>query len=253
VGSVLLVALAGTIRVAETAVRRRRAIRAETRRPLQLRVASVVLAVAVLLGGAAGVAAAVVRHRRAVDARHRRAAAASAFLAAERRSLVGTWVVDQRFTRLLAARPDQPLVETIRVAQRPPDHLITSPSGVDSVYQGQRMACGVGPDGQSHCRVAGALGPYADQVDGQVRNLATYVQGVDPPYAVVDQGRGCYLLQLAAGRAATAVFGTRARSCFDAATGGPTLTEVDRPEGEDLTVALNVSGTVTDDDLRPPA
>ena len=180
-------------------------------------------------------------------------AAARAFLAAERRSLLGTWVVQQRLTRLVSSRPGQPLVVSIHDAQRPPDHLITAPGSVDSVYQGRRMACGAGPDGALHCRAAGIAGSYGAQVDATMVSLATYVDGRSPPYSVGRAGQDCFALRLRTNRRPSTLFGTRAQYCFDAATGAPVRTEIDRPEGQDVTVALSVSATVTDEDLKPPA
>jgi len=144
-------------------------------------------------------------------------------------------------------------VESSRDAQRPPDHLITGPGVVDSVYQGRRKACGAGPDGAFHCKDASVVEPYAVQVDAQVVNLASYVQGPRPAYLVTSQPGGCFALQLRPHRLPTTAFGTRARLCFDPATAAPVLVEVDRPEGEDRTVATSVSGIVTDQDLRPPS
>jgi hypothetical protein len=179
--------------------------------------------------------------------------AARAFLAAQRRSLLATWVVEERFTRVVSARPGQPLTESIHHAQRPPDHLIVAPGSVDSVFRGRRLACGVGPDGQQHCRDAGLALPYREQVDTTMTNLATYVLGGRPPYLVSDAGRGCYLLRLRAGRVESSTFGTRSEFCFDPATSAPVRVEIDRSQGQDVTVAVSVSSTVTDQDLTPPA
>jgi len=204
------------------------------------------VSILVLMGLAAG---AIVFHGR----KRGGAAAARAFLAAERRSLLGTWVVEQRLTRLVSSRPGQPLVVPIHDAQRPPDHLITAPGTVDSVYGGRRMACGAGPDGVLRCRDAGVDRPYPAQVDATIASLATYVEGPSPPYSVRDAGRGCFVVRLGPNRPASTLFGTRARLCFDPATSAPVRTEVDRAEGQDVTVAVSVSATVTDEDLRPPA
>jgi len=205
------------------------------------------VAILVLLGLAAG-AVVVVR-----DGRPDGGAAARAFLAADRRSLVGTWVVEQRLTRLVSSRPGQPLVVSIHNAQRPPDHLITAPGLVDSVYQGRRMACGAEPDGALHCRDAGIAAPYSAQVDATMVNLATYVEGRSPPYSVGSSGQDCFVLRVRTNRRPSTLFGTRARYCFDVVTGAPVRTEIDRPEGQDVTVALSVSAAVTDEDLKPPA
>lgn len=178
---------------------------------------------------------------------------AKAFLAAQRRSLLATWMVEQRFTRLASSRPGQPLVESIHDAQRPPDHLIISSGGVDSVFRGMRMACGVGPDGQERCRDAGVATPYGDQVDATMASLMTYVLGSNPPYRVTDEGGGCFLLRLRPARLASTTFGVRSEYCFDPATSAPVRIEVDRPEGQDVTVATSVTASVSDADLTPPA
>jgi hypothetical protein len=178
---------------------------------------------------------------------------AHAFLAAQRRSLAATWMVEQRFTRLVSSRPGQPLVESIHDAQRPPDHLIISSGGVDSVFHGRRMACGVGPDGQAHCRDAGVATPYAEQVKATMASLMTYVLGPNPPYGVTDEGGGCFVLRLRPARVVSTTFGIRSEYCFDPTTSAPVRVEVDRPEGQDVTVATTVTATVSDADLMPPA
>jgi hypothetical protein len=47
-------------------------------------------------------------------------------------------------------------------------------------------------------------------------------------------------------------YGRRASYCFDAATGAPTLIEIERIEGRDRQQAVSVSAQVDDADLAPP-
>jgi hypothetical protein len=70
-------------------------------------------------------------------------------------------------------------------------------------------------------------------------------------YDVTATAAHCYDLRLRVTYPAPP-YGRRARFCFDADTGAPTLRDIDRAEGRDVQEAVSVSGQVTDADLAAP-
>ena len=88
------------------------------------------------------------------------------------------------------------------------------------------------------------------QTDGG--NYFDYVVGPQALYSVVGTGTGCFELRLRFVRFPAPPYGRLARFCFDGATGAPTLLDIDRIEGSDRQVAVQVSGSVSDEDLTPP-
>ena len=175
------------------------------------------------------------------------AAAASRFLVAWERSRLGTWAVEARFDRVTAA--GRTLRIDIHMAQRPPDRLITGLGTVNSRRNGERLACAPDAEGVVHCRPGGPAPPYADEVDAELRILATYVRGPTAFYAVAYDG-DCFRLRLRQ-RVLSPPYGERARFCFDPATGAPTRSEITKVQARDRTVAVSVRPTVSDDDLDP--
>jgi hypothetical protein len=175
------------------------------------------------------------------------AAAASRFLAAWERSRLGTWAVDARFERTTAA--GRRLEVDVHMAQRPPDRLVTGLGSVNARRGSRRLACAANEDGVVACREADVLGPYADEVAGDMQVLRTYVNGSGGFYAVREDG-ACFLLRLRL-RVLSPPYGVRARFCFDDATGAPIRSEIEKREATDRTVAVSVRGRVSDADLDP--
>ena len=185
-------------------------------------------------------------------ARHERSArapdASSAYIAAWRRSQLGTWKVTLRWDRVAGGGH---LAESVRIAQRPPDRLDEGGGNVQARRGDRQLACAAGEDGRLRCRDAGPAPPYEQQVDDGVALLRSQLMGPTRLYDVRKDLAGCFVLQLRV-RYPAPPYGRRARLCFDAATGAPTLIEVDRVEGRDRQQAVAVSGSVADADLAPP-
>jgi hypothetical protein len=174
-----------------------------------------------------------------------------AFLAAERRMLLGTWAVTETFTRKSA--DGRQLTSTIRRAQRPPDSLNEGPSSAEVLHQGRQLSCAAGPTGGLVCRDTGPAVPYPQQVDAQVATLRGYVVASLPLYRVAraaGAGPGnCWRLVLAAPLYPSPPYGQQAVFCFDPVTAAPIYSQQVRPQATDTTQAADVRGTVTDTDL----
>jgi len=177
-------------------------------------------------------------------------AARADFLDAWRRSRLSTWLVVLRFERRTSA--GRRLTSEVRIAQRPPDRLATGLGSIDARRHGRRLACTTGPRGALQCRDGGPAPPYGQEVDRELALLRGYLSGPDPLYRVRVEGGGCYRLELLVSMPAPP-YGRRARFCFDAATGAPVASEVDRAEATDRQQAIQVRATVGDADLAPPA
>ena len=174
-------------------------------------------------------------------------AAADAFLAAWRRSRLGTWVVDSRFERRTAAGAH--LTAEVHMAQRPPDRLVVGLGTVMGRRDGRRLVCHAGDSAVLTCRDGGTAPPYAAEVAEELGNLRGYVGPVGF-YAVAREAGGCFRLRLRAG-VLSPPYGQLARFCFDPGTGAPVRTEIERIEGVDRTVAVRVDPTPTSADLDP--
>ena len=155
--------------------------------------------------------------------------AAPAFLRVWRRSLTGTWVVEQRFDRVLAN--GRRLSSTVHRAQRPPESLVCSAA------TGKQRTC-----------EPPLTTPFDARVARDMALLRGYVTGRTRLYAVTAGDSGCFRLRLVAS-VLTPPYGRRATFCFDAATGAPLRSEVRRDEGIDRITAVKV-GVPTDADLR---
>ena len=181
---------------------------------------------------------------------HPSAAAATAFLADERRSRLGTWMVvlffERHTTKGGVVSGEQ------RIAQRPPDRLASGLGDLQSRHGDRSYACATGPTGTLACRDSGRALPYDASVAADLENLRTYVLGARPPYAVEQAAPHCYELRLQVRVAKPLVFGTRARLCFDDATGAPTSSEITRQGAVDSWRPLSVRARVSDADLTPP-
>jgi len=177
-----------------------------------------------------------------------KADAAPAYIAAWRRSQLGTWKVVLRWTRTVGTNQ---LQDEIRTAQRPPDRLSVALGSVSARRGDRLLACAEGSDGKLHCRDAGAAPPYDQTVANGEAVLRSQLLGPNRIYDVTATSANCFNLRL---RFSYPVppYGRQARFCFDEDTGAPTLSDIDRVEGRDTQEAISVSGQVSDADLAPP-
>lgn len=179
--------------------------------------------------------------------------AAQSFLAAWERSLLATYVVQSDFVRTL---PDgQQLKSDTTTVQQPPDtRLVTGLGSVSGRLNGKVVGCAGTPDNAAGCVTGAPASDYRDEVDAQVRQLESYVTGPRPLYRVVDFGDGpthCFRLDLAVALPSPP-YGDHALFCFDRRTGAPALTEIQRPEATDRTIAREIRTDVRPEDLRVP-
>lgn len=186
--------------------------------------------------------------QRADDASDEVATAAAEFVAAWRRSRLGTYVVHSTFRRTVAAGGG--FTGESSVAQRPPDRLERSFGSVTARVGDRVVLCRTAA-GVYRCDSGPTRRSYRSVVRGEVALLRGYVEGSAPLYAVAADG-DCFDLTL--GRPLPAPpYGTAARFCFDPDTGATTYLRVERDEATDVTEATSVSADVLVDDLRPPA
>lgn len=186
--------------------------------------------------------------QRADDASDEAATAAAEFVAAWRRSRLGTYVVHSTFRRTVAAGGG--FTGESSVAQRPPDRLERSFGSVTARVGDRVVLCRTAA-GVYRCDSGPTRRSYRSVVRGEVALLRGYVEGSAPLYAVTADG-DCFDLTL--GRPLPAPpYGTAARFCFDPDTGATTYLRVERDEATDVTEATSVSADVPVDDLRPPA
>jgi len=174
--------------------------------------------------------------------------AASAFVAAWKRSLEGTWAVDAVFERRIGTKR---ITFDVHEARRPPDHLRTAGGTVEGRVNGQLVACTTGADGALTCRDGGPAPPFADDVAKEVAILSGYFDGSEPLYRAEVQGGGCFGLVLRHTILAPP-YGESARFCFDARTGAPTQVEVRKRGSVDVTRTTAVRAEPTVGDLTPP-
>jgi hypothetical protein len=179
----------------------------------------------------------------------RGAPAAAAFLAAWERKLTGTYAVDQTFTRTVPSGAG--LRESMRLVQRPPDRLLSGLGALSGRVGGRLVRCPATADAAAPCLLDAAAPPYEEDVAGEVAVLRGYVTGERPLYAVTAYGDGCFALDLAL-RFPAPPYGDHALFCFDALTGAPALTVIERVEGVDRTEADTIEAVVSDEDLQVP-
>jgi hypothetical protein len=173
---------------------------------------------------------------------------ARAYVDAWRRSQQAVWKVDMKWER--QARGSR-LEDMVRIAQRPPDRLVTGAGSVDARRGDRALACAEGEDGRLRCRDGGPAPPYEEEVARGVAVLEQQLLGPRRLYDVTRPSPNCYEFRLRFAFPAPP-FGRRATLCFDEATGAPTLREIERAEGRDRQQAIAVSGRVDDTDLAPP-
>jgi hypothetical protein len=176
--------------------------------------------------------------------------AAADFVAAWKRKLEGTYLVESTFSR--AAPGQQPLTSTTVLVQRPPDRLLSGLGAVEGRLEGMVVRCGTDATGAGRCfRSAEDAPPYEQAVADEVESLTEYVQGDRPLYAVVDFLNGCFRLDLRIQLPAP-TYGNHALFCFDEATGAPARTVIERDEVVETTTATRITALVTDPDLQVP-
>jgi len=180
--------------------------------------------------------------------------AAHSFLAAWERSLLATYVVRSDFIRTL---PDgNELRSTTTTVQQPPGtRLVTGLGSVSGRLNGTIVGCAGTPVAGGAGCVTGAAAPdYRAEVDAQLQQLESYVTGPRPLYHVVDFGDApthCFRLDLAVAFPSPP-YGDHALFCFDRPTGAPALTEIQRQEATDRTIAREIRGEVRPEDLQIP-
>lgn len=169
------------------------------------------------------------------------------FLEAWERSRTATYRTVADFTRT-SNSTDAELTDRLVVAQRPPDRLSIDGDGATGLVDGRRLACTYRDEALA-CRDAEARRTYDQDVARQLATLESYVLGDDVTYTTTADG-DCFELVLAREIIAPPL-GTRARYCYDPATGAPTLTRIERVEADDETRTVSISAEVTDADLDP--
>ena len=165
--------------------------------------------------------------------------AARAFLDTWQRSRLATFVVRSDFVRTL---PDgNQLKSNTTTVQRPPDdRLVTGFGSVTGRLNGKIIGCAASPGWQRRLR-HGRAGPRLPH-RGRRRGPSARVirHGADRPlYDVVDFGDApnhCFRLDLAVALPSPP-YGDHALFCFDRPTAAPVLTEIQRPEATDQTIA----------------
>lgn len=168
-----------------------------------------------------------------------------AFLAAWRRSLTGTYVVEHVIERRLVSGRGLSTERTI--AQRPPDRIEDGTSGIEGRVGGRRFGCV--PDGG--CRFGGAARPYRDDVAEEMDLLRAMVDADPPLYRTEYGDDGCFVLVLQA-RILAPPYGEDATFCFDAETGALVRSVVRRAEATDTTTAVALRAEVRPSDLVLP-
>jgi hypothetical protein len=178
--------------------------------------------------------------------------AATTFLVAWKHKLEGSYVVDATFARKISGSDASALIEPLRIAQRPPLRLVVGLGNVSGRTADAVILCPGEPSGTARCFAAPSAPPYDQEVADELATMQTYVSGPSPLYRVTDFLDGCWRLDLAIALPSP-LYGQHALFCFDAATGAPKLTVVERPEATEETRTAAIRSTVSDDDLKPPA
>jgi hypothetical protein len=175
--------------------------------------------------------------------------AVGAFLTAWERSRRSTFVVTSTFRRELDN--GRHLDSTTYLAQRPPDRMAAGLGTAEGTVDGRIVRCGSAPDGRFDCLPGPTAPDYEQGVQKEMRAIRSYVTGSPSLYRVTRGEGGCFELTQSGGYPLLP-YGTRARFCFDAATGAPTLIEIHRRGSVDTTKASAVRAAVTDRDFAVP-
>jgi hypothetical protein len=174
------------------------------------------------------------------------------FLATYARSRRATWLVTFDFRRRLVngGRLDLEVVEV----NRPPDHLIAGLGGLSGSVGGRRVVCDQ-VAGRELCAPEGEAMPFEDELASELSELWDVLQPPAKWYAVetgrpreiAGEGARCWVLRKIV-TVPSPPYGERAEYCF-AADGVPLLTRIERREGTDERIAVDVSRRVTQADV----
>jgi hypothetical protein len=169
------------------------------------------------------------------------------FLDAYERSRSVESVVESVFTRTTAEGRE--LSYDQRVVQRPPDDRLVIGAGTAVGRIGGRIVrCNTDASGGPACEQGGRAVPYAEEVAAEIDRLAQWVAPDTGAYDVV-LDEECFRLDLVVAMFSPP-YGIEARFCFDDDTGVLREVVVERPEGTDHTVAVDIRTEVTAEDLR---
>jgi hypothetical protein len=168
--------------------------------------------------------------------------ATAEFLAAFRRSLLGTYVVEATFTRQKDGVGT--LTSKSEKAQSPPNHLTREFGGITGAMNGYVIGCSTGPGGEYLCSPTKAREDYSAFVATAMHNLRSYFAPRGPLYAVVASGKGCFDLTQV-GALATAPYGTFAHMCFDPATGAMSYLRENLEDATDTFSAVQIRSQVS--------
>lgn len=178
------------------------------------------------------------------------ASASAAFVEAWERSRNGTYVVRSDFHRRTSSGRE--LDSEVLLVQRPPDYLLHQFGSVEGRLDGRVVGCSPDPDGQTVCRPTGERSEtsHEEMVAREVANFEQYFsEGDHPLYRVTEVDDDCYELHLTR-LLPSAPYGDEARFCFDDESGAVTLVRIQRPEGTDVTEAVDIRTDLTEADFR---
>ncbi len=179
--------------------------------------------------------------------------ASTSFLDAWERHRGATYAADTVFTREREGGTSLRF-EGVRV-QRPPDELVVSFSESELRRDDEVFRCvGAVDTDDFRCFGPTAGRTHDERVAEELEVLATYFDGDEPLYTVIDDLDGCFRLQQ--GRSLPiAPYGRRATFCFDDPTGALERVELRFDNGVvERTELVALDPVVTDEDLRlePP-
>jgi hypothetical protein len=167
------------------------------------------------------------------------------FIAAFQRSIEGTYVVEADYRRVLD--DGRTMDSATFVAQRPPDRIERQFGGITGTVNGKQVNCSTATEGQFKCGVSAAAPDPVQVRQQQMDNLQSYF-AAPALYRVVRSGADCFeLTQMRA--YPTAPYGSRARICFDEATGAIRFLEEHLDGAVDTLDAVTIRGQVSDQDF----
>ncbi len=172
--------------------------------------------------------------------------ATAPFLAAFKRSLTGTYVVQATFTRQLDS--GRMMTSNALVAQAPPDHVRREFGGISGAINGHGISCNADPNGGFTCGPGPTAELYPQKVASDMANLASYFKGPIPLYRVVRTSSECFALTQVRPMF-NAPYGSYAEMCFDPATGAMSKVLTKNESATDTFQAVHISASVTPSDL----
>ncbi|MGH9034185.1 MAG: hypothetical protein ACRD0O_00345 [Acidimicrobiia bacterium] len=175
------------------------------------------------------------------------------FLDAYERSRRATWLIRYDFTRRL--RNGSNLDLTVISLNRPPDHLRVGLGGINGRVGGRSIVCD-DVEGQFICAPEGAVTPFEDELAVEVAELRDVIQPPAKWYAVEGAGERevagetarCYTMRRIV-NVPSPPYGDRAEYCYATADGAPLLNRVERREGVDERIAVEITRQVSDADI----